>query len=124
VHLQEWPEVDAAWKNPELGLKWNEIRSARDQVNEAIEPLRREKTVRSSLEAEITMNDLQFMLSDLPTDGFAEYCIVADVKFEPGFEGISVTPTTHHKCGRCWRHLPEVTDDGALCGRCEDILAE
>ena len=124
VHLLEWPEVNAGWKNPELGLKWNEIRSARDQVNEAIEPLRREKTVRSSLEAEITMNDLQFMLSDLPTDGFAEYCIVADVKFEPGFEGISVTPTTHHKCGRCWRHLPEVTDDGALCDRCEDILAE
>jgi len=49
---------------------------------------------------------------------------VSDVKFEPGFEGISVFPTSHHKCGRCWRHLPEVTEDGALCGRCEDILAQ
>jgi len=31
--------------------------------------------------------------------------------------------TTHHKCGRCWRHLPEVTEDGALCGRCADVLS-
>jgi isoleucyl-tRNA synthetase len=30
--------------------------------------------------------------------------------------------TTHHKCGRCWRHLPEVTEDGTLCGRCEDVV--
>jgi len=27
-----------------------------------------------------------------------------------------------HKCGRCWRHLPEVSDDGALCDRCEDVV--
>jgi isoleucyl-tRNA synthetase len=33
-----------------------------------------------------------------------------------------VTKTTNHKCGRCWRHLPEVVDDGALCGRCADVV--
>ncbi len=35
---------------------------------------------------------------------------------------VAVTKTTHNKCGRCWRHLPEVTEDGALCGRCADVL--
>jgi hypothetical protein len=30
--------------------------------------------------------------------------------------------TANHKCGRCWRHLPEVVDDGALCGRCADVV--
>ena len=34
-----------------------------------------------------------------------------------------VRKTDHHKCGRCWRHVPEVETDGALCGRCEDMLA-
>jgi isoleucyl-tRNA synthetase len=34
----------------------------------------------------------------------------------------TVTKTTHHKCGRCWRHLPEVTEDGALCDRCEGVV--
>jgi isoleucyl-tRNA synthetase len=37
------------------------------------------------------------------------------IKFE-------VTKTTNHKCGRCWRHLPEVTEDGALCKRCDTVL--
>jgi isoleucyl-tRNA synthetase len=37
---------------------------------------------------------------------------------------IEITPTENHKCGRCWRHLPEVADDGALCNRCETVLGE
>jgi isoleucyl-tRNA synthetase len=34
-----------------------------------------------------------------------------------------VERTTHHKCGRCWRHLPDVTEDGALCSRCDQVVA-
>jgi len=37
-------------------------------------------------------------------------------------EGIEVTRTEHLKCGRCWRHLPEVAEDGALCARCEGVV--
>ena len=29
-----------------------------------------------------------------------------------------------HKCGRCWRLLPEVTEDGDLCRRCEGVVQE
>ncbi|HEX7821369.1 MAG TPA: isoleucine--tRNA ligase [Sphingobium sp.] len=116
VHLLEWPEVDSAWLDASLGERWAGIRESRIQVNEAIEPLRREKIVRSSLEAEVTM-----YLVPQHVD-FAEVCIVADVKEEG--EGITVTPTDHHKCGRCWRHLPDVVEDAALCGRCEAVVGE
>jgi isoleucyl-tRNA synthetase len=34
-----------------------------------------------------------------------------------------VTKNTDHKCGRCWRLLPEVTEDGALCNRCDEVVA-
>ena len=27
-----------------------------------------------------------------------------------------------HKCGRCWRHLPDVTADGELGERCSEVL--
>ncbi|MGE4410984.1 MAG: isoleucine--tRNA ligase, partial [Sphingobium sp.] len=117
VHLLEWPDVDAGWKDAALGTKWAALRSSRDQVNEAIEPLRREKIIRSSLEAEVAMPPL----AQAGGIDMAELCIVAEVKQQG--EGINVTPTAHHKCGRCWRHLPDVTEDGALCGRCEDLLA-
>lgn len=117
VHFLEWPEVDASWLNRGLDDKWNEIRSQRDQVNEAIEPLRREKIVRSSLEADVTMGEL------VPTGDvdFAEIAIVARVEMGKG-DGIVVQPSGWHKCGRCWRLLPEVEEDGALCNRCDEVL--
>ena len=40
----------------------------------------------------------------------------------PGIN-ITATRTTNHKCGRCWRHLPEVTEDGALCSRCDQVVS-
>ncbi|MPT47197.1 MAG: isoleucine--tRNA ligase [Sphingobium sp.] len=116
VHLLTWPTVDTAWQNEALGRKWTALRSSRDQVNEAIEPLRREKIVRSSLEAQVVMP----MLTEAVGIDMAELCIVADV--QQG-DAIAISPTEHHKCGRCWRHLPEVKEDGGLCGRCEDVLA-
>jgi isoleucyl-tRNA synthetase len=53
----------------------------------------------------------------------AELCIVASVSTDETMTGVAVTATAHHKCGRCWRHLPEVSEDGALCGRCAELLA-
>jgi isoleucyl-tRNA synthetase len=40
---------------------------------------------------------------------------------EPGAM-VTVTPTDRHKCGRCWRHLREVAEDGALCDRCAEVV--
>ncbi|HZV19571.1 MAG TPA: isoleucine--tRNA ligase [Sphingobium sp.] len=116
VHMLEWPDVDPAWQDEVLGARWAAIRSSRDQVTQAIEPLRREKTVRSSLEADVRM-------ANVPADvDFAEVSIVASVTEDSGLDVPAVSPTAHHKCGRCWRHLPDVAQDGALCGRCETIL--
>ncbi len=117
IHLKEWPAVDAGWTDADLAGKWLKIRDAREKVTEAIEPLRREKTIRSSLEAEVV-----YPMADLPigTDEFAELAIVADVR---DGDAISVSKTDNHKCGRCWRLLPEVDEDGALCDRCVEVLA-
>ena len=37
-------------------------------------------------------------------------------------DGVTVSRTSYHKCGRCWRHLPEVAEDGMLCARCDDVV--
>ncbi|MBB3585468.1 isoleucine--tRNA ligase [Sphingomonas sp. BK481] len=115
VHYLEWPSLPSLDADDVVGAKWQEIRALRVAVTEAIEPLRREKTVRSSLEAEITV---PAMLLD--ANALAEAFIVA--KVTPG-DAVTVTRTDFHKCGRCWRHLPEVTTDGELCDRCEEVVA-
>ncbi|HXH14503.1 MAG TPA: isoleucine--tRNA ligase [Sphingomonas sp.] len=115
VHYLEWPSLPSLDADDVVGSKWHEIRQLREAVTEAIEPLRREKTVRSSLEAEITVPSML-----LDADALAEAFIVA--KVTPG-DGVTVTRTDFHKCGRCWRHLPEVTVDGDLCDRCDKVVA-
>ena len=124
VHFSDWPKIDAGWFNLEFVERWFRLRELRRQVTEAIEPLRREKIVGSSLEAEVQVSDLGAILGDYQDDhGFlAELCITSTTMPVPGVNEPHVTKTTNHKCGRCWRHLPEVVDDGALCERCEDVV--
>ncbi|MGY4397663.1 isoleucyl-tRNA synthetase [Sphingomonas sp. UYAg733] len=114
VHFLEWPELPSLPGDDAVSTNWADMRALRVQVTEAIEPLRREKLVRSSLEAEVVVPK-----SPLPVAALAEMFIVA--KVTQG-DTVSVTPTDFHKCGRCWRHLPEVMEDGTLCDRCTEVV--
>jgi isoleucyl-tRNA synthetase len=109
VHLLEWPVVPPVDADE---VKWAELRALRTQVTEAIEPLRRDKVLGSSLEAEVTV----------PSDGdpvaLAELFITSTVHQGDW----NVAKTDNKKCGRCWRLLPEVTSDGDLCNRCDEVV--
>ena len=124
VHLLEWPVLPVGEVDQDLLAKWNELRTLRRQVTEAIEPLRRDKTLGSSLQAEIALSDIGAILGSYQdADFLAELFISGPVTLVKGTDTPQVTPTTHHKCGRCWRHLPEVAEDGALCSRCDHVVA-
>ncbi|HEY0311503.1 MAG TPA: isoleucine--tRNA ligase [Allosphingosinicella sp.] len=121
VHLLEWPEIDAAWRDDALGAKWALVRASREQVTEAIEPLRREKVIGSSLEARVLVPQDEENAIDLDEEVLKEIYIVSEL--EAGdTDRIEVTRTERLKCGRCWRHMPEVDEDGGLCGRCAEVV--
>ena len=112
-----------------------------------IEPMRRNKEVGSSLETvvwvqtpeEITVPQFSGVdLSELFITGPVEvgpscwdhgsspagFCVDDVLRDGNQWEvTVHADRTTHHKCGRCWRHLPEVTEDGALCSRCDQVVA-
>jgi isoleucyl-tRNA synthetase len=114
VHLLEWPLIDTEWReDAALESRWAELRTLRETVTEAIEPLRRDKVIGSSLEAVVTV------ASDADPALLAELFIVSSVR--RGDE-LSVAKTDNHKCGRCWRLLPEVKSDGELCTRCTEVV--
>ena len=79
VHLLEWPEIDAGWRDDALGAKWDLIRATRERVTECIEPLRREKVIGSSLEAKVIYPDLELGLTDESLADLAEIYIVSEV---------------------------------------------
>ena len=119
VHLLEWPQVPGVSAD---GARWAKLRELREDVMEAIEPLRRDKVIRSGLEADVTVP------ADAVPDGFsdadlAELFITASVTRSDS-EGVTVKRTGENKCGRCWRLLPSVAEDGDLCDRCEDVVTQ
>ena len=141
VHLLEWPVVEAA-TNEALTDRWTALRTLRGEILETIEPMRREKIIGSGLEASVQAvsdDSSDILLREID---MAEIAICANVSFEPvefleaaqpnlqfrrfpdTGNHIAVTRTTHHKCGRCWRHLPDVSEDGALCSRCDQVVSD
>ena len=130
VHLLEWPEIDTAWADDDLRMKWERLRALRTRLTGEIEPLRREKFVGSSLEVDVTA--LAYDPADaalLRSVDFAEIAISAPVEICQSEAIVAAEPvrfevrkTELSKCGRCWRHLPEVNSDGDLCARCAAVV--
>lgn len=122
VHLTEWFPLPAEWRDDALAARFAAMRALREDVTEAIEPLRRDKTIRSSLEADVTV-PAAAVPEGFTDHDLAELFITATVARGQD-DSVTVSRTSDHKCGRCWRLLPEVAEDGALCGRCEAVVAE
>ncbi|WP_423141557.1 isoleucine--tRNA ligase [Parablastomonas sp. CN1-191] len=121
IHLQEFHPLPAEWSDPALVERFAQLRTLRTAVTEAIEPLRREKAVRSGLEAQVVV-PAEAVPEGFSDAALAELFITASVTRAQGAD-VTVTRTEDAKCGRCWRLLPDVPEDGALCGRCAEVVA-
>ena len=123
VHMEVFPETPDAWRNETLAAQIAALRDFRSDVSEAIEPLRKEGTIRSSLEAKITApetGELAKALSAMsitrkdtydvpgdPSDTLADMLIVSDVDLSGKADAVSVSALTaneaYRKCERSWK---------------------
>jgi isoleucyl-tRNA synthetase len=95
VHLRQFPVVPAEWADPELAAKWEKVREVRKVVNGALEIVRREKTIGSSLEAapKVFVSDPELRAA-LDGVDLAEISITSflDLKAEAAPEGAFTLP--------------------------------
>ena len=120
IHLEELHVLPESWQDGALAARFADVRDLRADVTEAIEPLRRDKIVRSGLEADIVVPNAR-VPDGFSNDDLAEAFIAASVTRGQD-AGVTVSRTNQAKCGRCWRHLPDVARDGALCDRCAAVV--
>ena len=120
IHLQQIDALPDNWTDEALAARFAALRELREDVTEAIEPLRREKTIRSSNEAAVSV-PAGSVPQGFDMDDLAELFIAASVSTHDG-DGVTVTRSSCNKCGRCWRLLPSVSEDGDLCSRCEGVV--
>ncbi len=138
VHLVDFPETPAEWRNDALAARSDIVRAVRRVVTGALEEQRTAKVIGSSLEACPSVylsEELAAVITNPET--FADLCITSQVKLETGaapegafvipeVEGVSVVfaKAEGDKCGRCWKILPDVGGHAHadVCGRCSAAL--
>ncbi|WP_289150833.1 isoleucine--tRNA ligase [uncultured Salipiger sp.] len=139
VHLVDFPETPATWRDEALAEKWSKVRAARRAVTAALEIQRTDKVIGASLEAApvVHVEDAD-MLAALKSVAFDDLCITSGISLTadpapqeafrmaevPGV-GVVFEKADGEKCQRCWKILPDVGthSHAATCARCDEALA-
>jgi isoleucyl-tRNA synthetase len=126
VHHGTYADIPASWRDEALDARFERLRELRALVTQAIEPMRREKVVGSSNEVAVTIHTPAADKALVDSLNFAELCIVSsvDVLVAEGEARVAAAASDKARCARCWRHLPDVSADTDLCGRCDEVVAE
>ncbi|TMV07670.1 isoleucine--tRNA ligase [Ruegeria sediminis] len=138
VHLVDFPETPAAWRDLENEANVAKVRRVRRVVTAALEIQRRDKVIGSSLEAapvvHVEDNGVRALLRQIDMD---DMCITSGLTVTgdpapaeafrlPEVEGVGVVfeMAEGEKCQRCWKILPDVGRHAhaGVCGRCNDAL--
>jgi isoleucyl-tRNA synthetase len=128
VHLDQFPQIPADWKNEALAEKWRKVRQVRRVVTGALEIARAQKVIGSSLEAVpvVTINDAELEAAIADVD-MAEMAITSDLVIAHGeapagaftlddVRGVAVVVEKAEdrglvKCARSWRYTADVGQD-------------
>jgi isoleucyl-tRNA synthetase len=126
VHLEQFPDVPAAWRNDALTKNWGVIKNVRRAVTGALELERAKKTIGSSLEAApkvfVQMEGWAFDL--LHKTDLSEICITSGLDLAKGdgpadafrlddLKNVAIVPSLASgiKCARSWRYTDDVGSD-------------
>ncbi len=119
----DFPQMPAASEEA-LVKKWQAVREIRDAVTSAIEPLRADKVLGSSLQAEVSISapaDLAEVAKTLG-DELRFVLLVSKAEVREGERlSVEVSVSKGAKCERCWHYTADVGSVGGhdtVCARC------
>ena len=132
ILLSNWPKAKAEWNNPKLEEDFAKILKAREVVTRAIEPLRADKKVGSSLEVAVyvSVKDNAVLKADedeLCNIFITSQAYVTDEKpsgvlneYKEDDYTVWVTKAEGEKCARCWKYR-KLNSDG-ICEECIEAI--
>ena len=137
VHMAVFPAKDALDRLADAPLvdRWAGLMTLRERVLAEIEPLRKDKRIGSSLQAKVVLTGtaaeiaaLRAHESQLPMLFIVSAVELRSDDGAPEANGprIAIERVDGVKCERCWRYVPEVSQDTAwagVCPRCQTALA-
>ena len=115
----------------DLEQRWTRLREIRSLVMRKLEDLRSAGSIGSSLQGEVdlTASGHDLALLESVADQLPFIFIVSRVGVQAGTGelDISIAPSTHQKCERCWHWRDDIGQDPVhphICGRCVNSLNE
>ena len=138
ILLADWVKLNKEWDNAQLEEDFTKILKTREVVTRAIEPLRAEKKVGSSLEVAVYVKSddseiLKANAKDLADIFITSQAYVAEVapsevlnEYTENGITVWVTKAEGEKCERCWkfRKLGEHAGHETICSDCYDAVTE
>jgi isoleucyl-tRNA synthetase len=140
VHLAQFPDVNAAWLQPELAETWKTLIAVKGEVAKAVETARQNKVLGHSLDAAVAIAAPENLrpLLEVHREDLRALLIVSDLRIVPGpltgdvyasaeIAGLSVgvTRAKGEKCHRCWIYSETIgssAEHPTLCARCLENL--
>ena len=132
ILLSEWPQGKAEWNNEKLEEDFSKILKAREVVSRAIEPLRADKKVGSSLEVAVyvSVKDNEVLKAnedELCNIFITSQAYVTDEKpegvlneYKEDDYTVWVVKAEGEKCARCWK-FRKLNSDG-ICEECLEAI--
>jgi len=144
VLLTDWPKVNSEWLNDEISAKWDVILDLREIVSRAIEPLRADKKVGSSLETAVyikvnnkpdVLEILKSQESELSSVFITSQAFIVEDDtipenvmrtHEEESYTVYVTPALGEKCERCWKYRELGNNEGhsTICDECYEAIVQ
>ncbi len=138
VLLTDWVTIKPEWTNDKLEEEFTQILKAREVVSRAIEPLRADKQIGSSLEAAVYIKAENNEVLKANEDELANIFITSQAYItetkpenvmneytENGYT-VWVTKAKGEKCDRCWkyRELGHNAGHETICDECFEAIQE
>ena len=131
VHLEDFPSPDADFATAMATPVMERLFRLRDELAKEMEKARAAKIIGKSVEADVTaMWPTEIAANPgASADEIAEIFVLSRLQIHVQADGepasYTVVKSESPRCGRCWRHLPEVgsiAEHPSLCPRCAAAL--
>jgi isoleucyl-tRNA synthetase len=124
--LLDFPKAPELWNNIGLKEKFEEILKVRSEAQKVLEPLRAQKIIGASLEAQVDIHAEGKTLEALKASkDLREILIVSKFTLNHGPFAVSARKADGEKCLRCWVYSTEIGSDSrfpGICPKCTEAL--
>jgi isoleucyl-tRNA synthetase len=128
IFLEPFPKPNKQWVDKALATEFATLLEMRSKVSKVLEELRNEKTIGSSLDAQVCIvtSGENYKILNKYKENLCEMFIISQVDLTEGDESITAKKANGEKCVRCWNYSEKTGGNPKYpqaCPKCVEALS-